>query len=87
MSQSRIGVMPDGNMVLHSPKIKLGPQFEQNPNICSASCFESSFRRYASPIAFAPTGYPPRIPVKNITSAPAGTPKTDANFADLNVVV
>jgi len=54
------------------PNRKDGPALLQNPSILRASCFLSCPLAKQSATAWAPAGYPPRRPIKNMDSLPCG---------------
>lgn len=58
------------------PKIKAGPALLQNPSIRCASVFVRQPLRYASDTDCAPTGYPPKKPMRSSDSAPVGIPQS-----------
>ena len=63
-----------GNCWVMIPKRKAGPALLQKISRCSASIRVSLCSRYASPIACAPAGYPPRDAAISKDSAPSGIP-------------
>jgi len=65
-----------GKLFIKIPNRKAGPALLENASILSASALDMCPFSHSSDTAFAPTGYPLRMPVRKIPTEPGEIPMT-----------